>query len=76
MVAVLFILGIAAAARRPARPGRAPATPTCAVRRPVEAADAVTEPIEVAMVGPAATNARIGGFFEQLLTVRRRGALP
>jgi hypothetical protein len=55
VVAVLLI--VTAAARRPAQPGRAPATPTSAGRSPVEA-DAVTEPIEVVMVGPAATNAR------------------
>jgi hypothetical protein len=56
VVAVLLI--VTAAARRPAQPGRAPATPTSAVRSPVEAADAMTEPIEVVLVGPAATNAR------------------
>ena len=61
VVAVLFIVGIAAAARRPARPGRAPATSTCAVGGPVEAADAVTEPIGVAMVGPVAANAGSAG---------------
>ena len=61
VVAVLFIVGIAAAARRPARPGRAPATPTSAVRRPVGVADAVTEPIGVVMVGAAATNAGSAG---------------
>ena len=61
VVAVLFILGIAAAGRRPARPGRAPAAPTCAVRRPVGDADAVTEPIGVAVVGPVAANARSAG---------------
>ena len=61
VVAVLFIVGIAAAARRPARRGRAPAAPTSAVHRPVGVADAVTEPIEVAMVGAAATNAGSAG---------------
>ena len=61
VVAVLFIVGIAAAARRPARRGRAPAAPTSAVRRPVGVADAVTEPIEVVVVGAAATNAGSAG---------------
>src|SRR5437763_76913 len=59
VVAVLLI--VTAAARRPAQPGRAPATPTSAVPSPVEDADPVTEPIEVVLVVPAATNARSAG---------------
>jgi hypothetical protein len=61
VVGVLFIVGIAVAARRPARPARVPATPTSAVRGPVADADAVTEPIEVAVVGAAATNVGSAG---------------
>ena len=50
-----------AAARRPARRGRAPATATSAVGGPVEDADAVTEPIGGAVVGPAVANAGSAG---------------
>ena len=61
VVAALFIVGIAAAARRLARPGRAPATSTCAVGGPVGDADAVTEPIGGAVVGPVVANAGSAG---------------
>ena len=61
VVAVLVIVVVAAAACRPGRPGRAPATRTSALPHPVEDAEPVTEPLEVVMVGPAATQARSAG---------------